>query len=87
MISACFTEKTVFGSYEDGTIVEWAFNNQGDILNQYLGHTKRVNGLFTMGKHLISGSNDGTIRVWQIGVRIHIFRMAKLRQCIRQVEL
>jgi hypothetical protein len=33
VVSACFTEKTLFGSFEDGTIVEWSFTNQGEILN------------------------------------------------------
>ena len=68
LVSACFIEKSVFGSFEDGTIVEWSFSNQGEILNQYLGHKKRVSGLFVMGKWLVSGSHDGTIRTWQLGV-------------------
>lgn len=67
-MSACFTEKTVFGSFEDGVIVEWSFTNQGEILNQFIGHTKRVSNLFVFNNVLVSGSHDGTIRTWNISV-------------------
>lgn len=71
------------GSFEDGTIVEWAFSNQGEILKEYLGHKGRVGGMVIIGKELVTGGHDGTIRRWQLGVRLTASRMARHRQCTR----
>ncbi len=85
IVSACFTEKTVFGSFEDGTIVEWSFTNQGEILNQFLGHTKRVCNLYVDGNTLVSGSYDGTIRTWNISVLLLELRTVNPKQFTRRV--
>lgn len=75
----------MFGSFEDGSIVEWSFTNQGEILNQFIGHTKRVCNLFVEDNMLVSGSYDSTIRTWNISVINFEFRQGSPKQCSRRV--
>ena len=79
LVSACFTEKTLFGSFEDGTIVNWNCTKEGEVLNEFIGHTKKVTNLFVDGNLLVSGSYDGTIRTWNISVILYQYRMVKQR--------
>ncbi len=41
-------------------------NNKQYLLHTFHGHTDSVNALASSGKTLISGSDDGTIRIWNI---------------------
>ena len=84
LVSACFTEKTLFGSFEDGTIVHWNCTKEGEVLNEFIGHTKKVTNLYVEDDLLISGSYDGTIRTWKVSVKWTLPRVASQKWCIRQ---
>mmetsp|Transcript_38826 Transcript_38826/g.54141 ORF Transcript_38826/g.54141 Transcript_38826/m.54141 type:complete len:466 (+) Transcript_38826:57-1454(+) len=47
----------------DKKIKKWAVDT-GNVICSYVGHTATINKLMLTGKHLVSGSDDGTIRVW-----------------------
>ena len=46
--------------------MQWSFINLGMILDQFVGHTKRVCNLYVVDNILVSGSYDSTIRTWKI---------------------
>ena len=56
----------MFGSYEDGTIIQWNFVNSGEIVKEFMGHSKRISSLALIPdkKLLVSASHDATIRTW-----------------------
>ena len=68
MIAAAFTEKSLFGSFDDGTIVQWDFSTQGEIIRELKGHQDRVNALaYIPDKNiLVNCSHDATIRAWNV---------------------
>lgn len=69
ILSACFSDKYVFTSYDDGEVIQFNFSNQSEILNRFEGHTKRISSLFLINKNtLVTGSYDSTIRTWNIQV-------------------
>lgn len=68
--------------------MEWSFTNQGEILNQFIGHTKRVCNLFVMNNTLVSGSYDGTIRTWNVsnGESEAVYKTSGAVNCVRAGE-
>lgn len=77
----------MFGSYEDGTINQWNFINQGEIVRNYVGHQKRVSSLALLEKKkmLVSCSHDATIRTWNIenGEPISVYKTSGPVHCMR----
>lgn len=87
IISSVFNEKFLFGSYEDGSINQWSFANQGEIVRYYMGHGARVSSLALLEskKMLISCSHDATIRTWNIetGEPISVYKTSGPVNCLR----
>lgn len=87
IIASVFNEKYLFGSYEDGSINQWSFANQGEIVRTYLGHEKRISvlALIESKKMLVSCSHDATIRTWNIenGESIAVYKTAGPVHCLR----
>lgn len=80
----------MFGSYEDGSINQWSFASQGEIVRYYNGHQGRVSSLALLEKKkmLVSSSHDSTIRTWNIetGEAISVYKTSGPVHCMKVSE-
>eukprot|EP01016_Furgasonia_blochmanni_P041599 TRINITY_DN5423_c0_g1_i3.p1 TRINITY_DN5423_c0_g1~~TRINITY_DN5423_c0_g1_i3.p1 ORF type:complete len:408 (+),score=64.93 TRINITY_DN5423_c0_g1_i3:124-1347(+) len=59
-----FTDRCVYGGYEDGTIMSWNLKD-GEYMDTMKQHTKRVTGIQMLNlRVLVSSSQDGSIIFW-----------------------
>ncbi|KAF6256973.1 hypothetical protein COO60DRAFT_1640324 [Scenedesmus sp. NREL 46B-D3] len=60
------SKQLVITAGNSGAIRAWSGSCAGELLGQHLGHTGPVNCLALDGNFLFSGSNDKTIRMWDV---------------------
>src|SRR5687768_1340511 len=58
------TQSSLFIGLGNSSILEW--HAPGEIKRTFTGHTKEVNGIIKIGDTLWSGSEDKSIKLWNI---------------------
>lgn len=71
------------------TIIYLWCSETGELIDTLSAHSQRVNCLTfsTDGHILASGSNDGTIKVWNLDNKQHLYTLAKDADCVKNITI